>query len=200
EGNAALGPALNEPVRVFRQRVTAAIDLVNAHLNVPPGQAAMPDGLAPALQKVLDAGFVLERTSLPTLDGLLRSRAEATRHDRDHTLKIVLALLAAGLLLGAGAMWSFTRRLRHAAQAIGAADVGQTEALEKEAGGDEVGDVVGAAAGLLRRLGSAAGARPASAASGHETPPAESLADENHQLKLLVAELSLANRFGQEDA
>ncbi len=173
--------------------------LVNAHLNAPPGQAALPDGLAPALQKVLDAGFALERTSLPTLDGLLDARAESARRDRNHALTVGLVLLAVGLLLGAGAMWSFTRRLRHAAQALGAADVGRAEALEKEAGGDEVGDVVGAAAGLLRRLGAAAaGARPAAASSGHETTPAELLAGENRQLKLLVAELSLANRFGPD--
>jgi methyl-accepting chemotaxis protein len=189
-GDGRLGPVLDEPGRVFRRRTTDAIDHVETGLTAA-GEGPLSPGLAPDLQQALDAAFALDRASLPTLDGLLRTRVDRDRSRRLQSLMLVGALLLVGLLAGAWALSQLAGRLRRAARALHHAE--QADALAHEAGGDEVGDVVAAAAGLLRRLESAAAIPRDAAGSGQASP--EVLADENQRLKLIVAELTLANRF-----
>ncbi|MDE3154419.1 MAG: hypothetical protein KGN76_04915 [Acidobacteriota bacterium] len=196
EADAALGPVVNEPVRLLRQRAGDALETLGGQVSEPV-TGPLADSLAPALQSVLDAAFALDRSSLVALDGLLEARASAVARSRNRTLALALALLAAGLLMSAGILWGLDRRLRRVARALDEVAVGGADALADQAGRDEVGQVVAAAVGLLKRVGPAAGSTPRPAREGEPHPASpEALADQNRQLKVLVAELALAKRFG----
>jgi hypothetical protein len=203
EFNAVLKAPLEDDRNRFERSGNALLDRLDRASAAEAGDAAVDD-VDVAIRAALADSFTLYDTVVARLDDLLARRIAMTSRQRNRDVAVVVGLfllgMAASIWIGARTIGSL-HRVTAAVRQIGR---GETPALLETSVDDEVG-MLAAAVNEIRELRlPAPHALPAldhavATESGDRTVLAQ-VREENLRLKLLVADMVLANHARADDA